>query len=628
MHDAMAAGLAPAAAAESLARCALSSPVFLTMPAADEHAGPMTIRLAGAILVTLLLMTGCGGGGSGSSNSSDPIPTGAPINLSGIATFDRVPTTASAGLNYAGTTAKPIRGAVVEVRSSGGTHVLYRTVTDDVTGAFTVQAPSNATVRLVVLAAMGTPTAPQTTVVDNARGNAQYATYITVTTATVDLAGQNVHAGSGWDGTAYTGSRAAAPFAILDTAHDVRAMIAGADPGAVLHPLVVGWSDLNDGARIGTSHFSPSSGKLFILGEADVDTDEYDDHVIAHEMGHWFENYYSRSDSMGGPHGFPIPDILDETVAFGEGFGNAFSGMVTRNRYYRDTKDPDQAFTALDMDLEDDSVASSLKVRDIIGGSDNRTVDGGWSEASIQEILFDVFDGGDGTPDYASDDLLNLGFKPIYDVMVGPQKTTPGFTSIYSFLTYLKAQAGVSTTNVDNLALSQDIGVYDQFEQTGAGLRRYTTLPPNGTIVTLDIDSDPLTTYATYGDIDSDYPGNKLYNWMLFRATIATAGSYRLRVSPSTGGDVEIVRGGGLAPAFVDQYYAGDERLDFSASAGDVVTFAVGSFSNASFPSSTGTPFTIRLGSPPASIGKPAAPPAPVEGDAPEDIAQVPRSNG
>jgi hypothetical protein len=274
-----------------------------------------------------------------------------------------------------------------------------------------------------------------------------------------------------------------------------------------------------------------------------------------------------------------------------------------------------QGTTALTLDLEDDAVSNTLTVDDIEHNSDFRTYDGGWSEDSIQEILFDLFDGGDGSADADSDGIA-LGFTPIYDALTGGQKTTPGFTSVYSFLTHLKTTgggAGVAGA-IDALVAVQDIGAYDQFEQTGAGLRRYTVLPANASTVTVDVDGDALTTYATYGPIDSNYSGNKLYNWLFFKATMGVAGSYRLRVTPAAGGDVIIRSGGGLSPAEIDEFFTGDERLNFTTtSSGQTVTFAVGSFSNVAIPTGV-TPFTIRLGTG-VSVGKPN--PLPVDDEAP-----------
>ena len=56
-------------------------------------------------------------------------------------------------------------------------------------------------------------------------------------------------------------------------------------------------------------------------------TDEYDDHVVVHEWAHYFEANFSRSDSIGGDHA--SDNVLDIRLAFGEGFGNAYSAMAS-----------------------------------------------------------------------------------------------------------------------------------------------------------------------------------------------------------------------------------------------------------------------------------------------------------
>ncbi len=506
--------------------------------------------------------------------------------LSGVATYDRVPTS-STGLSYGGTISRPIRGATVETRSASGTTVWAQTTTDS-NGRFTVAGPANASILIVVKATLG-PNVPDTLIVDNTAKDAVYSIYVAKTTGNTAESGIAIHAASGWGGSGYTGTRAAAPFAILDTIYQGQQLLRSANPSIVFPLAVVGWSVGNDSARIGTSHYAPDTKRMAILGKADEDTDEFDDHVIAHEWGHWFEANFSRSDSIGGPHG--EGDILDETVAFGEGWGNAFSGMVTSDPLYVDTNGPGQGNVGVAMNLDMDT-----------------STDGAWSESSVQEILWDIFDGTAGIPDADSDGLA-LGFAPMYRVFTGAQKTTSAFTTIYSFLYNLKLQQPGYAANIALLETLENISAHDEYEETAAGLRRYTTLTTDGIAITQDVDGDPLQTYVRFGPISAQYFGNKLYNRLFFKATIGTAGTYRLRVDPvQAGGDVIIFRGGGRSPASVDVVSGGAEFLDFTAAAGETVTFAVGSFANAAFPDGQ-TPFTVRLG----TVG--AVPP-------------VPRSNG
>jgi len=85
------------------------------------------------------------------------------------------------------------------------------------------------------------------------------------------------------------------------------------------------------------STFTVSNGTpvIRILGDENNDTDEYDAHVVVHEFGHYFENSLSRADSIGGPH--TQSDRLDARIAFGEGWGNALSGMILDDPVYRDS---------------------------------------------------------------------------------------------------------------------------------------------------------------------------------------------------------------------------------------------------------------------------------------------------
>jgi len=128
---------------------------------------------------------------------------------------------------------------------------------------------------------------------------------------------------------------------MLDSVYSAMQKVLSADSQTIFPPLQVNWSVNNVPSisinyalgLISTSHYT--NGNLYILGDEDLDTDEYDDHVIAHEWGHYYEDKFSRSDSIGGPHGGE--DTLDIRVAFGEGWGNAFSGMALEDPVYFDT---------------------------------------------------------------------------------------------------------------------------------------------------------------------------------------------------------------------------------------------------------------------------------------------------
>ena len=194
-------------------------------------------------------------------------------------------------------------------------------------------------------------------VVDNTSGDAPYALQGALANSGTTDTTRNLNASSGWGGSSYTSTRAAAPFAILAPIYESMQRIVAVDPDVVFPAIDFNWSVNNRpgmnpnvsfeqnlaNGDIGTSSYVTSSNgdrRVLILGDANNDTDEYDEHVVIHEWGHYFEDQLSRSDSIGGPHG--LADRLEARVALGEGFGNALSGMMTDDPFYRDSFGPAQ----------------------------------------------------------------------------------------------------------------------------------------------------------------------------------------------------------------------------------------------------------------------------------------------
>jgi len=361
-------------------------------------------------------------------------------------------------------------------------------------------------------------------------------------------------------------------------------MVLAANSSAVFPPLLVNWSINNKPTEpenlaagdIGTSHYN-GNGQLYILGAANNDTDEYDTHVITHEWAHYFEANFSRSDSIGGNHG--SGDILDPAVAFGEGFSNAFSGMVMNDPLYIDTGGVSQATVNLEMNLEADSMLDITTDTMFGSGTTDTLLGGFYSESSIQEILYDLYDSG-----ISDDDAIGLGFSPIYNVLTNGQKTTQAFTTIFSFLYYLKQENPASSVAITSLALAENIGEGDEYEATLTPI--YTTVFFDGSIVTQDVDGLPLQTWADYGAITASNPGNKLYNLLYFKYTATVAGCYTLEVAPTAGGDLIVygangipmdLQGAGVAETATGTFFLNEEDV-----------FAVGSFGGEEA-------FTVRL---------------------------------
>jgi hypothetical protein len=310
--------------------------------------------------------------------------------------------------------------------------------------------------------------------------------------------------------------RAAAPFAILETMYKAVELITTVDQTVEIPQLVVNWSVNNIASwgdktigEIGTSHFTSAENQLYILGAADSDTDEYDSHVIAHEWGHFFQANLSRSDSTGGSHSSTA--LTDPRLAFGEGFGNAISGMVLNDPVYVDTLGSSQN-NGFSIDVED---------------NDFGTVSIGWySEASVQAIIYDLYDSASDGPDSVS-----LGFGPIYDVLVGDVPQQDSFVTIFSFIDSMKTQNPEAVTGINALLAYENISTtfVDEWDSTGAETN-FSSSPAAPPAVYTELAIDGTATTLCGSSTHGSY--NKLFNRRFFYFTIPTSGSYTIAAAP------------------------------------------------------------------------------------------------
>jgi hypothetical protein len=399
---------------------------------------------------------GCGGGDGG--QSGQPLEQ---ATVSGTVTYDRVPTvlqdtggSQTGRLDFAGTIPTPVRGAVVEVRQ--GNAVLASTTTDDV-GHYSLNFQAMSNGGSVQVAALAKTLTPPIQVEDNtSEGNPIWAVGapVAATGGTV-----NLHATHGWTGSSYNAAqRKAAFFAILDSMTTAARAVLGAPhadtlPAIALPELKVNWSPDNvpnpgnvDVGFITTSHFNPATKEIFILGKDGVDTDEFDDHVIVHEWGHFLEDAISRSDSPGGQHG--AGDVLDPRLSWSEGYGDAIPAMLLGSPLYVDTGFAGGSQDAFGFDAETEPSPTD----DPVTSSAGLPLRGPFSEFTVMRLLYDLFDAGSGAE--AGFDGVALGLGPILDVMRGPQRTTEAFVTLASFV------AGVRDTGVDASALDVLLSSY------------------------------------------------------------------------------------------------------------------------------------------------------------------------
>ena len=414
-----------------------------------------SIPYAIAVSLTLFLAS-CGGGGSSSSGTTPvfqvpppPAPTPAPpppppetaeTTLSGTLMFERVPLSAvTNGLDYNNTFQLPIRSAPVDLLDSNGA-VIDSTVSDDA-GAYSFTVNTNAIVSVRVRAEIVQENV-NFRVIDNTSSDAIYTLQGAAASVGAGPQSRDLIAGSGWTGTAYTQTRAAAPFALLDTVLSSVEDFMVFDTSTAFPEFDILWSVNNrpesgtvaDG-EIGTSSFTTVNGRpqIRILGLANNDTDEYDEHVVTHEFGHYLEDQLSRSDSLGGPHS--IFSRLDPRVAFSEGWGNALSAILTGETIYRDSGGNSQA-NGFSFDVENNNLGNQ----------------GWYSEASVQSILYNLFDSNNDDVDQ-----ISLGLGPIFSTFTDDAYTQSDFfTTIYSFVDVLAAQSSAPDADALTVLLESE----------------------------------------------------------------------------------------------------------------------------------------------------------------------------
>ena len=393
------------------------------------------------------------------------------VKVSGAITFDYVPATMSEGLQYGATEARAVHGVTVELRDDADSRLIDAAATDE-NGGYALYALPGTTafvrVRAEILDESGSWDVRVATDGGGGAGcesDTEYPLYamdsepFNMSDAAVT---RDLHAASGWTGDSYGEARVAAPFAILDVIFDAMQVVRATAGNVDFRPLHVFWETEN----IGASHTSCQDKSIIRLsGAENENTDEYDRSVIAHEWGHYLHASFSRNDTLSGPHN-PLFDHLEIATAFSEGLASALGAVVSGDAAYTTTFGPQQGVTA------------GFSV-------ENTTHTGrGWFiEASIAQIVYDLIDPVD-------DDTVELGFRPILEVLTDDISETRSLTSIFSFIHQLKNRVPDYEPAIDSILTYHRIQpIVDEWgsTETNTGgkaipevLPVYSQLPVNG----------------------------------------------------------------------------------------------------------------------------------------------------
>lgn len=372
------------------------------------RAGTLALFLVGLAISIL---------GCGPALSAAGARDGRTLSIHGRLTYDSrhpTPTGTSAEVE-----ARPARFVSIELLDARGA-VLAEGQTD-ANGAFTVRGPDTATTaRFLARAAVR---GHDVSVARDPNGEQTHFMDVPLSEPEAPLAAhardEDGHAGA---------------FHVLDT------LLRGLDAvhtwsGRTLPPLFTYW------VRGGTREWSFYRGErphgsgryaLELLGgdpgqASTTDTDEHDEGIILHELGHFVMDRISSDSSTGGRH--PRGARIDPGLAWEEGRATWFALAVLRQPLYQDTIGVEPwGQMRVDEDLER-------------GGDDE--VAGLGSETSVAAVLWDLSDGGDSTLPDADDDGVAIGPAAVLDAMVSLATVEGSYNSLPTFLTHLTTTGAV-----------------------------------------------------------------------------------------------------------------------------------------------------------------------------------------
>ncbi len=311
-------------------------------------------------------------------------------------------------------TARPIRFA--EVRIMEGATVLATGATD-ARGEFSVPVSGSGqqSVTALCIARSGSSGGPLLAV-RVANDDFSFGDYYAVSSAQMAAPGAGALDMGSTIATSTTDAGKA--FNIWDVAVDGLEFVASslANGSMPAEPLTVTWRA--DHARSG-SFFSSGRGRYVYIGNRAA----YDDTVVSHELGHFIDHLFSKSDSPGGQHFIGDGD-QDIRLSWSEGLATFLGSWM---RKFKGHPRPDTYVST-----DGSRVSFSYELETLDGNVVMASKTGSTNEAAVSAALWDITDGpgeGDDSPG-TDDDPLERPFSDVWEVLTRhmPLVAAPGLT--------------------------------------------------------------------------------------------------------------------------------------------------------------------------------------------------------
>ena len=383
------------------------------------------------------------------------------IKVTGTISYDNVEVS-SQGYDYAHITQNPVRGASINLIDEEG-NIVSSTHTDE-NGVYEIHAPNAARYSVELVAELGSDqTQPNyISVRDNFTASDKVRnpeltevysfTLLPIQTVSASLTNIDFNAALNWDSSSntYDSGRTAPIFVLLDQAYDMQTFLRNWKSDYEFAPLYIFWNENNVAVNgvwwngeIKKSHVSghnPSS--LMVASDDEVNIDEYDRTIIAHELGHYVLSNLSRDETLGGEHS--LQSAMDERQSFAEGFASYFSWLLTGSEELIDSEGLSNGVTFV---------------------------------ANIFDNPIDEFDKGWFYEDVNSDVLKNVtlgnsnfglnakGYSFVFNVIAENMKSSDALISIHSFLGNSIKRDPNLQNSLSDFAASKGITSVDEWGQ-------------------------------------------------------------------------------------------------------------------------------------------------------------------